>query len=209
MRMQRARKSRGALREGVQYDEAAAELKRIEIVAEVQRALAQQLALDDAETARGLVDHFVTITPPEVPQPASRLGTVELNLARLVSAVRDGTLTFTGATVPWTMMLGGLAVWKALWLNAPPALPTEIEITDADAAVLWSLWKTRDARDMVSKSAIVTAVNGELSNQGRPALTPTQIDTALLKLRRLKCIETARSAVNSFWLRECVQMQFP
>jgi len=201
--MQRARKSRGALREGVRYDEAAALHKRAEIVAAVRDILSRDLQVTDDATADALVTHLVVITPPEDPiEPNPRPGIVELNLGKLVAALRDGTLMFPGSTVPWGMLLGGLAVWEDQWLAMP------FHATETDAAVLWALWKTRDSRDMVSKSAVVTAVNGELSNHGRPALSPAQIESTLVRLRHLKCIETARSAVNSFWLRECVQMQY-
>jgi hypothetical protein len=55
----------------------------------------------------------------------------------------------------------------------------------------------------------VAVVNAELGMHGRPLLSPLQIESALTRLRHLKCIETARSAFNSFWLRECVQLQYP
>lgn len=207
MRMQRARKSRGALREGVHYDEAAAARKRSEIVASVQQILSSSFELPSITDADALVDHFVIVTPPEVPGleiADARPGTVELNLGTLVDAVIDHALTFTGATVPWTMMHGALAVWERLWLGQQ-----EVTATETDAAVLWALWTTRDGRDMVGKSTIASAVHGVLTTHGRPTFTQVQIDAALLKLRRLKCIETARSAVNSFWLREVAQMRYP
>jgi hypothetical protein len=203
--MQRARKSRGALREGVQYDEDAAARKRTEVIVAVQQILSKHFDHATAATAESLVDHFVIITPPEAASnPDPRPGHVELNLTKLVTAVRDGTLPLTGATVPWTVLLRAQAVWEILWLTNP-----QCDTSETDAAVLWILWKTRDSRDMVSKSAIAGAVNTELTTQGQPSLTSAQIESILQKLRRLKYIETARSAVNSFWLRGCVQMQYP
>jgi hypothetical protein len=207
MRMQRARKSRGALREGVHYDEAAAARERAEIVARVRQILSSSLDLPSITDAAALVDHFVIVTPPEaagIEITDAKPGTIELNLGRLVNAVIDHALTFTGATLPWTMLHGALAVWERLWLGQ-----AEVTASETDAAVLWALWTTRDGRDMVSKSTITTAVHGLLTKHGRPTLTPVQIDAALLKLRRLKCIETARSAANSFWLREVAQMRYP
>lgn len=202
--MQRARKSRGALREGVQYDHAAAVRKRTEVVAAVRQILSKHLDLGTDDAAESLVNHFIIIAPPEdASNPEPKPGHVELNLTKLVTAVRDGVLTFPDATVPWTMLLGALTVWEILWLTNP-----EREATEIEASILWTLWTTRDSRDMVSKSSIVTAVNAELSARNRPALTPAQIEGALVELRKLKCIETARSAVNSFWLRGCVQMQY-
>ena len=201
MRVQRARKSRGALREGVQYDEAAAERKRSELAAAVHQILSKRLAITDESTAQALVNHFIVITPPEA-APETAPGHVELNFARLVGAIVEQKLTFAGATAPWTMLFGGLVVWEHLWLDHP------LDAGEVEASVLWSLWKTRDSRDMVGKSTVVTAVNGELALHRRSALTPAQIEQALVKLRHLKTIETARSAVNSFWLRECVQFQY-
>jgi hypothetical protein len=204
MRMQRARKSRGALREGVHYDHAAAVRKRTEVVAAVHQILSKHFDLTSDATAESLVDHFIIVSPPEASSnPEPKPGHVELNLTKLVTAVRDGTLTLPNAIVPWTTLLGALAVWEILWLTNP-----QLDATEVDATVLWTLWITRDSRDMVSKNSIVTAVNAETTTRNRPALTPAQIESALLKLRRLKCIETARSAVNSFWLRGCVQMQY-
>jgi hypothetical protein len=190
MRVQRARKSRGALREGVQYDEAAAERKRSELAAAVHQILSKRLAITDESTAQALVNHFIVITPPEA-APETAPGHVELNFARLVGAIVEQKLTFAGASAPWTMLFGGLVVWEHLWLDHP------LDAGEVEASVLWSLWKTRD-----------TAVNGELALHRRSALTPAQIEQALVKLRHLKTIETARSAVNSFWLRECVQFQY-
>jgi hypothetical protein len=168
----------------------------------VHRVLSTRLAIDDEASAEALVNHFLLITPPEV-APAVAPGHVELNLKTLVTATQQGTITFPGAAVPWTMLLGALLVWEQLWLTEP------LDPTEIDAAVLWALWKTRDSRDMVGKSTIVTAVNTELTARGQTPMTPAQIEVALTKLRHLKCIETARSAVNSFWLRECVQLQYP
>lgn len=201
MKVQRARKSRGALREGVQYDDAAAERKRSELAAAVHQILTKRLAITDEVTAQALVNHFILITPPEA-APETAPGHVELNLARLVSSINEGKLAFLGATAPWTMMFGGLVVWEQLWLDHP------LDAGEVEATVLWSLWKTRDQRDMVGKSTVITAVNTELMLHRRSALSPSQIEHALVKLRHLKCIETARSAVNSFWLRECVQFQY-
>jgi hypothetical protein len=171
----------------------------------VQQVLSKGLELPGITDADGLVTHFIIITPPEEPSTFdARPGTVELNLGKLVAAVIERQLIFTGATVPWTMMLGALAVWEHVWLGQ-----STLTATETDAAVLWALWTTRDSRDMVSKSTIATAVNSVLTREGRPTLTPPQIEGALLTLRRLKCIETARSAINSFWLREVVQLQYP
>jgi hypothetical protein len=202
MRVQRARKSRGTLKQGVLYDEAAAIRKRAELAGVVHHLLSARLALPDPASAQALVDHFFLVIPPEA-APGTLPGHVELNWKTLITAVQRRTLAFPDAPVPWTMVFGGLVVWEHLWLT------TRIDPTEIDAAVLWSLWTVRDQRDMVSKEAIVTAVHAEVEAHGGPRLPPVQIDGALTKLRHLKCIETARSAFNSFWLRACVQLQYP
>jgi hypothetical protein len=202
MRVTRARKAHSAPREGVQYDEAAATRKRTELTTTVRQVLSQRLAISDDATVQALVNHFVIVTPPTAGPEAAAPGHVELNLTRLFTAVKSGQLTFAGTTAPWTTLLGGLVVWEHLWLDRP------LDVGEVDAMVLWTLWETRDDRDMVGKSTIVAAVNDELMRHRQSALSPGQIDHALVKLRHLKCIETARSAINSFWLRELVQFQF-
>jgi hypothetical protein len=200
-------------------DEKRAADKHAEITSRMADALRPTCGAAAEEFARRTVGHFAEITAPRWEPPPIQLmtmspgglgggsstkpGNITLNLRQLVVAVASGTLTMVGATVaPWTLIFGALVTWDSLWSSL------QVELGEAEASVAWALWKACDADHTVAKKEVITIVNKERGAFGKQKLSTQEIDFALGRLERMRCIQDAKSDPNRWWLREWVRVQY-
>src|SRR4051794_6792381 len=86
----------------------------------------------------------------------SKPGNIVLNVGQLVRALATGALTVAGTmATPWTLLVGALITWDSLWSCL------KLEINEAQACVLWSLWQVRDDRNTVANADVFNAVQRE------------------------------------------------
>jgi hypothetical protein len=130
-------------------------------------------------------------------------GNVQLNMQKLLVALAGGVLTVAGAiSSPWTIPFAALLVWDRVWSAMG------VEITERDAAVLWTLWKHRDANNHVSEDGLLSAVNVELVTNGRSGISQVELDETLQLLTKISCIERAISITGKWWLKEWVTITY-
>jgi len=136
---------------------------------------------DSVECAKELVDSIVRTTAPEKEQltmhlitakslggagggKSRKLGNIKLNMGELMDAVTLGV--FTGISVhaaPWALPFAVILLWSSLRKQV------DVQITETEVAVLWTLWKLRSTDKLVREPIheILVATNEHLTKYER------------------------------------------
>ncbi|MHB8289109.1 MAG: hypothetical protein ACYDEY_07725 [Acidimicrobiales bacterium] len=195
-----------------------ADAKRRELQTLIAGAL-QGLDIENPEhLADEVVQHFADVTAPYWESTAQLMtvrsggmgggsttkpGNVLLNIGKLIRAIATGTLTIVGAmTAPWTLLLGALVTWDALWSCLT------LKISEDHACVIWTLWNGRDNENTIAKADVLGAVNRERSRFGKQPLSAQEVDRALDELVRMRCVQQSKNDANRWWLREWVNIKY-
>jgi len=203
----------------VGYDEKKAEAKRQELRGLIAQTFEHVSSDEAARLATEVAKHFADVTPPYWEPPPVQMvrlseggrgratttkpGNVVLNLRKLVVAIASGTLTIAGAmAVPWTLVVGALVTWDSLYSSL------QLEISEIQGCVLWSLWKERDDGLTVAKAEVFDAVSRERTAFGMQPLTPQEVEYALADLARMRCIKQSVNDRERWWLREWVTIRY-
>ena len=113
--------------------------------------------LDAETTARAVIDSFVQITPPEaaptivefISLPSGgrgggrsvKPGNLLLNMRKLFTAIASGVITTASVIgAPWTAPFAALVLWDRVWSGL------NIDITEREAVLLWTMWNNRDLK---------------------------------------------------------------
>src|SRR5947209_7833672 len=167
--------------------------KSHELVDIAERALQQQghTAADEARRlATAIVENLADVEPPEAPPivlhniamrsggyggaRSTKPGNIRLNLGKFVSALASGVLTIVGVTsAPWTALFAAIVLWDQLWSSL------KVEVSQADAAVLWAMWTNRDKDHEITQDGLLEKVNLEISRVGHNRITQRQLNDSL------------------------------
>jgi len=203
----------------MEFDTKRADEKHHELIELAQQALSDVAGHSAEDTAEALIDNFTNITPPERPPVLRHMvtmdrggrgggtsvkpGNFQLNLRRLTDAIASGVLVMSGATsAPWLLMLAAIVLWNRVWSELT------IELSEDDAAVLWTLWKNRDEKNCVSLPNLLEVVNQERRLYSRDPMTPLQLEAALSTLQKIRCVEKSAAEPSAWWLREWVRVKY-
>ncbi len=202
------------------YDETKAQAKRDELEALVVSRFQSQAVPEPRALASALVSHLADVTPPYFEPPPMELitlrslggrrggattkpGNVRLNLWSLVKAISGGSLTVAGAVgSPWMLVVRGLLIWDSLYSSL------KIDLSEAHASVIWSMWKHKSEDRTVAKDEVVELTNKERDHYGRQALSEREIKDALEDPQRMKCIDQGPDDPSRWWLREWVRVRY-
>lgn len=170
------------------------------------------------ELAKKVVECLCSVTPPErrtafelmTIQKGGRGGGVSvkpgnvlLNIRKLVSAVASGALTVVGSLhEPWIAVLGALAVWDSLYSGL------QVELDEAEASVVWTMWLKCDDSHTLPKSGLLLRVNEQRRKFGRREMSDLEFSDVLRKLERMRCISAGGDDDSRWWLREWVRVEF-
>lgn len=182
------------------------------------------------EVATKVISSFTQVTPPEVARlPDSYLtgltrhdyvtirpggrrggrtikpGNILLDLGKLVTFVASSGLTIVGAVtvpVPWALLLAAIVIWRNLWTNL------KLELSEREAATIWTMWQNRDDDNCVSDAELLDMVNSELGKYGRGPISREELDDCLERLDRIRCIERSKSDPCKWWLKEKVRVEY-
>lgn len=195
-----------------------AAIKRKELENLVAGKLQPIVGNEASQIAIGILHHFATITPPEESSQlklitirpgghrggsSTKPGNVTLNMRKLVIAIASGILTIVGAfAAPWTLVLGALVTWDSLWSCL------QLNLSEIEASVLWTLWKNRGEDDTVAKVQVLDAVNRERGHFGKRSLSEREVEDSLEDLQRMGCIEEPANDNSRWWLREWVIIEY-
>jgi hypothetical protein len=200
-------------------DKDMAEAKRRELQGLIAQSLVGMPTDEARQLAAEAAGYFAVVKAPKSELPRSELSTIRpggrgggfttkpgnvvLNLGKLVRAMATGALTIAGAmATPWTLLVGALVTWDSLWSCL------KLEINDAQACVLWSLWQARDDHKTVAKADVFEAVQRERVAVGASPLSQQEIDYALEDLVKVRCIRQSSKDPERWWLREWVRVKY-
>lgn len=195
-----------------------ANAKRRELIEQFDEAI-HRIAPEVSPFGSDAISHFIQITPPEKESPTFHLvtmfeqgrgggssckpGNITLNIRRLITTVASGVLTIAGiVTAPWTVPFAGIILWDSLWSGI------HRDISERDAAILWTMWQHHDAAETVPKAGLVDKVNQQLANAGRNAISQEELDDSLRTLVEIRCIAESRKDSSRWWLREWINVRY-
>jgi hypothetical protein len=212
----------------MEFDYVRADKKKGELVSMAEKAVlnywqasgSQQNITEAKVIAAEMIEQYAYISPPEKEDlgrteyitlnPVGRAGgrsikpgNVRLNMRKLIVALAGGVLTVAGVvSAPWTIPFAAIMVWDGVWSAIG------VDITERDAAVLWTMWKHRDANNYVSEDGLLSVVNAELTANGRRSISQIELDESLELLSKISCIERAISVTGKWWLKEWVKVNY-
>jgi hypothetical protein len=130
-------------------------------------------------------------------------GNIFINIHKLITAIAGGVLTVSGAiAVPWTLPFAAIIIWDSIYSG------TNINLTELEAAVLWSLWKNRDPTRCVSNNGLLDLVNTELAAYGRKLMSQEELSNVLSNLVRIKSIQKYKKDPTKWRLCEWIRVGY-
>lgn len=184
------------------------------------KSLGLKLSLGEAlEAATKVISNFAEVTPPgKEPHVLEmitirsggrgggrsvKLGNIFLNLQKLMTTLAASGLTVVGTvTVPWTAPLAAIVIWNMVWSNL------KVELSEREAAILWTMWVNRDDDRCVGHVDLLDKVNSELQAYGRSSISRQELDDALETLKKMRCIEWSESDPSKWRLRESIRVSY-
>jgi len=196
--------------------------KESEILNELSDILkSRHLNTEDAvKLSKFIVSNAIRVRPPEkeghnftsvaklTMHPSGRgggksikAGNITLNMGKLMEAISSGAFSLLGAyQVPWLAPMAFIILWNSLWRAV------EVEITENDASIIWSMWVYRDREsNEIPNSGLLEIVNGRLRKYERSEITQKDLEHSLSNLEKIKCIRRAKNSPDNWWLRESVR----
>jgi hypothetical protein len=144
---------------------------------------------------------LIVLNVARAPRGRSRKpGNVLLNWRKLLEIVPDTTLAAAGAVESrWLTALAALYVWNKLWRGA------EEKLTDAEATIIFALWKIRNSESKVSMDDGFEHTNLVRDGFKLPPLPRGAYEEAIDRLLEMSCVELED---NWLWLREWVRIKY-
>lgn len=201
-------------RVAVKLEQRAAE-KKSELIQVARAAFGPSVPHAD-QLSSEVISAFCHITPPEADVSIDMVtiarasqggrgrsvkpGNILLNWKKVIEFVPEGILTITGATAnPWMYALAALVVWNRVWSLL------QIEITEAHAVVIWSMWTNRDKDNRIEEEKLLRVVNMSLASTQREPMHHSELHNILMELEKLQCIKPLE---GKWWLREWVRKPY-
>lgn len=171
------------------------------------------------EIADAIFDSFISTTPPEAKRYVTHLivlgpmgdgggqstkaGNIKLNIGKLLEAVASGVLTAAGAVqLPITAPLAALVIWCSLWRTA------QVPISEADGAVLYTMWVQKNADRDVHEAGLLERCNELLKKYEKHPITARSLQQSLTSLAKIEAIEASPRGAGMWWLREWVRVTY-
>jgi hypothetical protein len=195
--------------------------KHAELVAAFGNALRQHRELVDSEFAAGkILDAFCRVTPPEESEvymelvtvasfsgrgggTSSKPGNIRLNLRLLFDAVASGTFTVLSLKgAPWAVPLAAILLWNSLWRAA------QVQLTEKEVAILWTLWRIRDAEKYVKEELLRPALADHVTKNGIAPITDSDLRHGLEKLAAIETIARSKRESAEWRLIEWIQKSY-
>jgi hypothetical protein len=206
----------------MEYDYERADEKRKELELMAGNAISGVVGsdiYDSQQVASEVIKHFASVSAPEKPARIMKMimlnpggdsssrstkpGNIKLNIKKFITALAGGTLTISGVIGQrWATVLAALVVWESLWASL------NIELSEREAATLWTVWKYADEENCISNEGLLDRVNTELTSSGRNSISQSELDRSLGVLQKISCIQRSKIDDSKWWLREWVRVNF-
>lgn len=168
-------------------------------LAELIRTTSVRIAPPEKER---IVLHLVTLTASgRGGGKSTKPGNIRLNMGGLMESVANCVFAVVSSyQIPWLAPFAFIMLWKSLWRGA------EINLTENDAAVIYSMWVYRDRNNNeIQKNSLLTYVNNHLQKYGRLLITQKDLEYSIANLTAIGCIKQSRTNPGNWWLCEWVQ----
>lgn len=195
--------------------------KREELVTALRDALLQHGDIPAAEEAAGrILDVFACITPPEEGDVymemitaasfsgrgggrSSKPGNIRLNMRLLLEAIASGTFTVVSLKdAPWAAPFAAIMLWNSVWRAA------QVELTEQEVAILWTMWRIRDSDKCVKESLLLPAVSEHVAKHGLTPISESDVRHGLERLAKIETIARSRRSAGEWRLIEWVQKSY-
>lgn len=133
---------------------------------------------------------------------STKFGNIKLNLNKLCILSCESIFPLVAAThTPWLIPFAALVICNKLWSLQ------NIQITERDAIVIWTMWNNRDPKNCcIETEKVLDLINLELSNGARPQMTKQEFEVAIRNLEKMRCIEESKE--NKWHLLEEVKITY-
>lgn len=195
--------------------------KREELVTALRDALAQHAGVSAAEDAAGkILDVFARVTPPKEGTVymemitvasfsgrgggrSSKPGNIRLNMRLLFDALASGTFTVVSLKeFPWAVPFAAILLWNSLWRAA------QVELTEKEVAILWTMWRIRDPDKCVKESSLLPALAEHVEKHKLAPITGSDVKYGLERLAKIETIARSRREANEWRLIEWIQKAY-
>jgi hypothetical protein len=132
---------------------------------------------------------------------STKLGNIKLDLKKLCILSSESIFQIVAAThMPWLIPFAAIVICNKFWSLQ------NIQITERDSAVIWTMWKNRDPEDCIKAKIILDLVNTELLNCARPPMSQKELEMRIKNLEKIKFIEKVEE--NTLRLIEEVKVTY-
>lgn len=126
---------------------------------------------------------------------STKLGNIKLDLKKLCILSSESIFPIVAAThMPWLIPFAALVICNKFWSLQ------NIQITERDAAVIWTMWNyitnhnklkknNIGLKNCINAEMVLGLVNKELSNFKRPEMTQKELNVIIKNLETMRCIE--------------------
>lgn len=145
---------------------------------------------------------LVVIGISDIPQAVSRKpGNLILDWRKLTDVVPDVAMAAAAAITgpPWVGFIVALYIWTRFWRGA------EVPLGEAEASVLYALWKHRGGENRIAEETGYAKANGVRQAFGLDPLTRSAYARAIDALLRIECIAIVGGEIQ---LRESVRIRY-
>ena len=134
---------------------------------------------------------------------SAKLGNIFININKLITAIASGVITISGAiATPWTLPFAAIVLWDSLYSGS------NLELSEREAVVIWTLWKHRDPKCCIPNNGLLELVNTELSGYERQQMPQLELADILEKLQHIKSIKKSKQDPSKWWLCEWVRIGY-
>lgn len=195
--------------------------KREELVAALRDALLQHCEFVGADDLVGkILDVFGRVTPPEEGDvymelvtaasfsgrgggTSSKPGNVRINMRLLFDAVASGTFTVLSLKgAPWAVPFAAIMLWNSVWRAA------QVQLTEKEVAILWTMWRIRDAEKHVVESLLLPAIAEHVAKHGLAPITDSDLRHGLEELAKIETIARSKRRSGEWRLIEWIQKPY-
>lgn len=158
--------------------------------------------IGDDFTAPDIRTGLVVIGISDIPQATSRKpGNLILDWRKLTDVVPDVAMAAAAAITgpPWVGFIVALYIWTRFWRDA------EVPLGEAEASVLYALWKHRGGENRIAEETGYAKANGVRQAFGLDPLTRSAYARAIDALLRIECIAIVGGVIQ---LRESVRIRY-
>lgn len=181
---------------------------------------------DVADVAANIISSFVELPPsetsPRTPSKppgilesvsmveggiggakSTKPGNLLLSMQKLFTSVSSGVLTIAGTlSNPWLAPFCAIVLWDSVYSGMTTNL------TEREAAILWTMWENRENENCVPHNTLLDKVNNELKIYECTLISQKELEHSLKVLEKISCIKRSRHDESKWILIEDIDVEY-